>query len=113
MREIMEGYGIKAIKVWPFDGAAQRNRHQYIGHADTEQAPLPVRKLRDTSGNDIEILMEFHSNWNRTSAVRIAHVLEPCQPMWLEDMLLPGNFPQYRQVAEATSLPLTRPPRAA
>jgi len=26
--------------------------------------------------------------------------------MWIEDMLLPGNFQQYRQLAEATSLPL-------
>jgi L-alanine-DL-glutamate epimerase-like enolase superfamily enzyme len=27
--------------------------------------------------------------------------------MWLEDMLLPGNFKQYRQLADATSIPLT------
>jgi galactonate dehydratase len=106
MREIMEGYGITAIKIWPFDGAARRNRHQYVSNADIEQALFPVRKLRDTFGSDIEILMEFHSNWNLTAAVRIAKALEPYKPMWLEDMLLPGNFSQYRQLAEATSLPL-------
>jgi len=50
--------------------------------------------------------MEFHSNWNLTAAARIARALEPFKPMWLEDMLLPGNFAQYRQLAEATSLPL-------
>jgi L-alanine-DL-glutamate epimerase-like enolase superfamily enzyme len=26
--------------------------------------------------------------------------------MWLEDMLMPGNFTQYRELANATSLPL-------
>ena len=26
--------------------------------------------------------------------------------MWLEDMLLPGNFTQYHELAAATSLPL-------
>ena len=33
--------------------------------------------------------------------------------MWLEDMLMPGNFQQYRQLAEATSLALTIGERVA
>jgi galactonate dehydratase len=113
MRELIDTRGIKAIKVWPFDGAAARNKNQFVTNADIEQALSPVRKLRDAFGNDIEILMEFHSNWNLTSAIRIARALEPYQPMWLEDMLLPGNFQQYRQLAEATSLPLTISERMA
>ena len=106
MREVLDGYGIRAIKVWPFDGAAQRNRHQYITQADLDEALAPVRKLRDAFGDAIEIAIEFHSNWNLTSAIRIARALEPLKPMWLEDMLLPGNYGQYRQLAEATPLPL-------
>lgn len=107
MREVMDGYGIRAIKVWPFDPAARRNQHQFVTLADIEEGLFPIRRLRDTFGNEIEILVEFHSNWNLTSAIRIARALEPYKPMWLEDMLLPGNFAQYRQLAEATSLPLT------
>jgi L-alanine-DL-glutamate epimerase-like enolase superfamily enzyme len=107
MREVKEGYGIKAIKVWPFDGAARRNQHQFVTDEDIDAALFPVRKLRENFGNEIEILLEFHSNWNLTSAIRIAKALEPYRPMWLEDMLLPGNFHQYRQLAEAISLPLT------
>src|ERR1035437_4897895 len=84
MRELIDTRGIKAIKVWPFDGAAQRNGHQYITQQDIDQALQPVRKLRDAFGNDIEIAMEFHSNWNLTAAIRIARALEPYGPMWLE-----------------------------
>jgi len=113
MREVLDGYGIRAIKIWPFDNAARRNRHQYITPADIEEGLAPVRKLRDAFGMDIEILMEFHSNWSLTAAVRIAQALEPYRPMWLEDMLLPGNFAQYRQLAEATALPLTISERMA
>jgi galactonate dehydratase len=107
MRELIETRGIKAIKVWPFDGAAQRNGHQYITQQDIDQALQPVRKLRDTFGNDIEIAIEFHAKWNLTAAIRIARALEPYRPMWLEDMILPGNPNQYRELALATSLPLT------
>ena len=113
MRELIDKHGIRAIKIWPFDRAALRNKHQYVTKADIEEGLFPVRKLRDAFGSDIEILMEFHSNWNLTSAVRIAKALEPFEPMWLEDMLLVGNYAQYRQLAEATSLPLTISERIA
>jgi L-alanine-DL-glutamate epimerase-like enolase superfamily enzyme len=106
MQELIDGYGIRAIKIWPFDVAARRNRRQYIGNSDIEEALFPVRRLRDKFGGDIEILMEFHSNWNLTAAIRIARALEPYKPMWLEDMLLPGHFEQYRELAQATSIPL-------
>jgi L-alanine-DL-glutamate epimerase-like enolase superfamily enzyme len=113
MREVLDGYGIRAIKVWPFDGAAARNRSRFITPQDIDEALNPVRKLREAFGDKIEILIEFHSNWNVTSAVRIAKALEPYKPMWLEDMLLPGNFDAYRQLAQATSLPLTVSERIA
>lgn len=113
MRELVENYSIRAIKVWPFDGAAHRNQHEFITVEDLDQSLAPVRKLREVFGNTIEIAIEFHSNWNLTSAIRIAKALEPLQPMWLEDMLLPGNFHQYRQLAESTSLPLIAGERVA
>jgi L-alanine-DL-glutamate epimerase-like enolase superfamily enzyme len=107
MAEVLERYGIRAIKIWPFDGVARRNRRQFITPEEIDEALFPVRRLREVYGDKIEILIEFHSHWNVTAAIRIARALEPYKPMWLEDMLLPGNFHQYRQLAEATSLPLT------
>lgn len=113
MRELLDHHGVSAIKIWPFDRAAMRNQHQYVTFSDLEEGLAPVRKLRDTFGDRIEILIEFHSNWNLTSAQRIAKALEPYKPMWLEDMLLPESFAQYRQLAESTSLPLTLSERLA
>src|SRR4051812_16895972 len=107
MRELIDTRGIKAIKVWPFDGAAQRSRNQYITQQELDAALVPVKKLRDAFGFDIEIAIEFHAQWNLTSAIRIARALEPYRPMWLEDMLMPGNYRQYHELAAATPLPLT------
>jgi L-alanine-DL-glutamate epimerase-like enolase superfamily enzyme len=113
MRELIDTRGIRAIKIWPFDFAGQRNQHEYVTNADIEEGLNPVRKLRDTFGYDIDIMMEFHAGWDLTSAVRIAKALEPYRPMWLEDMLLPGNFQQYRRLADSTSLALTISERMA
>ena len=30
MRELIDTRGVKGIKIWPFDGAALRNRNEYI-----------------------------------------------------------------------------------
>jgi len=113
MSELIETRGIKAIKIWPFDGAAHANRNQFITWQQIDQALVPVKKLRDRFGSEIDIAIEFHAQWNVPSAIRIAHSLEPYKPMWLEDMLLPGNFTQYHELASATSLPLIAGERMA
>ena len=107
-QDLIDTRGIRALKIWPFDGAATRNLDQYITQQDIDEALVPVRKLRDAFGNKIDILMEFHSHWNVTSAIRIAKSLEPYQPMWLEDMLMPGNF-SLRCSFRST---VTEPPRS-
>jgi len=113
MRELIDQHGIRAIKIWPFDSAAARTSRQYISPELLDEALKPVRLLRDAFGDSIEILIEFHSNWNLTSAMRIAKALEPYKPMWLEDMLQPGYHAAYRQLADSTSLPLTISERLA
>lgn len=113
MREVMDGYAIRAIKIWPFDRAAAQSNRQFITQNAIDEALKPVRILRDKFGDSIDILIEFHSMWSVTAAERIAKALESYKPMWLEDMLLPGNWAQYKQLADATSLPLTAGERMA
>ena len=91
MHELIDTRGIKGIKIWPFDGAAARNQNEFITWNDIDQALVPVKKLRDAFGKEIEIAIEFHAQWNLPSAIRIAHALEPYSPMWLEDMMMPAT----------------------
>lgn len=113
MREVMDRYGIKGIKIWPFDGAAERSRHQHITPDEVDRALVPLRRLRDAFGDGIEIMLELHSNWNLPSALRIARAVEPYKPMWLEDVLLTGSLKDYRELATATSTPILLSERMA
>jgi galactonate dehydratase len=106
MQELIDRYGVRGIKIWPFDEAGQKHKGEYITQEEIDQSLAPVRKLRDTFGESIEIMMEFHGYWNLTSAIRIAKALEPYKPVWVEDMLMPGNFAQYAELGRATSIPL-------
>ena len=98
--------GIRAMKIWPFDGIAKQTRGQSISAAQLRQGCEPLRKIRAEFGDDMDVAMEFHGYWNLPSAIRIARSLEELEPMWLEEMLPQDNLAVYAELAAATSLPL-------
>lgn len=99
--------GIRAMKIWPFDGYARQTSGQYISPSDLKQALEPVRKVRQVVGDEIDLAMEFHGYWNLNCAILIAQALEEYKVMWLEEMMLPDNLDAYEHLSRATRLPLT------
>ncbi len=75
------------MKIWPFDEYAERTGGQHISTADLERGLEPFRQIRQTTGNEVDVIAELHSKWNLPTALRIARALEPYQPMWVEDPL--------------------------
>ncbi len=104
--ELLEA-GIGAMKIWPFDAIALETRGQSISAAQMRQGLAPLEKIRAAWGDEMDVAMEFHGYWNLPCASRIAHALEPLEPMWLEEMLPQDNPAAYRELANRTRLPLT------
>ncbi len=104
-RELLES-GIRAMKIWPFDGVAQESRGQSINADQMRRGLEPIRLIREEFGDSMDVAMEFHGLWNLPCAMSIAQALEPYRPMWLEEMLPQDNLAAYRELASATSLPL-------
>ncbi|MCC6204654.1 MAG: mandelate racemase/muconate lactonizing enzyme family protein, partial [Hyphomicrobiales bacterium] len=77
--------GISAMKIWPFDMAAERTRGQYISSADLRQALAPFEKIRAAVGDRMDIMVEFHSMWQLLPAMQIARELTPFRTFWHED----------------------------
>ncbi len=98
--------GIHAMKIWPFDPIAKETGGQYITADQMRRGLEPLRLIREEFGDSMDVAMEFHGYWNLTCAIQIAHALEPYAPMWLEEMLPQDNMAAYRELANATRLPL-------
>lgn len=98
--------GILAMKIWPFDGVARKNRGQSISTEEMERCVAPVRKIREALGEKMEVAVEFHGYWNLPCAIKIARALEPYKVMWLEEMLPQDNLAAYSVLAENISQPL-------
>lgn len=77
--------GFSAMKIWPFDVFALASGGQYISSADIKKGLEPFDKIRKAVGDRIELMCEFHSLWNATTALAIARELKDYDIFWAED----------------------------
>ncbi len=94
--------GITAMKIWPFDPAAQENKGLYITPQQLKKACEPFEKIRKAVGDAMDILVEFHSLWNLPTAKLIARELEQYAPMWYEDPIRMNSVSALADYAAAT-----------
>jgi galactonate dehydratase len=98
--------GITAMKIWPFDYAAEASSGAYISAADLKKSLEPFEKIRKAVGGKMDIMAELHSMWNRPSAVKIARALEPIEPLWVEDPVFMDHLDSLGEVARSTRSPI-------
>lgn len=91
--------GITAMKIWPFDPAAEKSDGQYISNGDLDLALEPFRKIRDAIGNKMDIMVEFHSLWRLPMARKIARELKPFKTFWHEDAIRMDSLDLLKQYA--------------
>ena len=65
-----------------------------------------VEAVRDAVGPEVEILVEMHGRFAPHEAIRVAGLLEPFEPAWIEEPVPPENLAALRKVAEHTPLPI-------
>ncbi len=85
LAESLLAQGITAMKIWPFDPAAEKTDGLYISSADLRKGLEPFEKIRKAVGDRIDIMVEMHSLWKLPTAKRIAQALEQYSPYWYED----------------------------
>jgi L-alanine-DL-glutamate epimerase-like enolase superfamily enzyme len=100
------GEGITAMKIWPFDLAAERNEGQYIAPDELRTALEPFEKIRRAVGDRMDIMVEFHSLWQLLPAMRIAKALAPYNTFWHEDPIKMDSLASLKRYAEASAAPI-------
>ena len=98
--------GITAMKIWPFDAAAERSRGQYISVPDLKAALEPFEKIRNAVGDRMDIMVEFHSMWQLLPAIQIARALAPFDTFWHEDPIRMDSLSSLSRYAAASTAPV-------
>ncbi|MDV7271598.1 mandelate racemase/muconate lactonizing enzyme family protein [Thioclava sp. A2] len=98
--------GITAMKIWPFDAAAEANEGAYISADQLKRALEPFEKIRNAVGDQMDIMVEFHSMWQLSPAIKIARALEPFDTFWHEDPIRLDSLDLLKRYAAASKAPV-------
>ncbi|MGH9517336.1 MAG: L-rhamnonate dehydratase [Terriglobales bacterium] len=92
-----EGY--KAMKLrfgWgPVDGAAGMRKNVDL-----------VRTVRETVGDDIDVMADAYMGWTLDYAKRMIPLLEPFNLRWLEEPVIPDDISGYAELRRRSSIPI-------
>jgi L-alanine-DL-glutamate epimerase-like enolase superfamily enzyme len=98
--------GITAMKIWPFDAAAEASRGTYISGPDLARALSPFEKIRKRVGDRMDVMVEFHGMWQLPPAMMIARALQPFNTFWHEDPIHMDSLASLRRYAEVSAAPV-------
>ena len=93
--------GYRALKLDPFGPGRWE-----LDADETRRSVSLFEAVRDAVGPDVEILVEMHGRFAPHEAVRIAGLLEPIAPAWIEEPVPPANQKSLAKVAARTTLPI-------
>jgi L-rhamnonate dehydratase len=65
-----------------------------------------VRILRETLGNDSEIMFDAYSGWDQDYALEWAHQVEQYRPHWIEEATHPEKIEAFAFMRRSTSIPI-------
>ncbi|MFZ1703428.1 MAG: mandelate racemase/muconate lactonizing enzyme family protein, partial [Saprospiraceae bacterium] len=97
---------ITAMKIWPFDVAAEKSRGLYISPADLKTTLQPFDKIRAAVGDRMDIMVEFHLMWQLLPAIEIARALAPYNTFWHEDPIKMDSLSSLKRYADASPAPI-------
>jgi galactonate dehydratase len=93
--------GYRALKLDPFGAASAE-----LPAAERRLSVDIVAAVREAVGPDVQVMIEMHGRFTPATAVRVAALLEPYDPEWIEEPVPPYNPAQLRQVRAGTRIPI-------
>ena len=66
-----------------------------------------VRVVRETVGDDVDIMLEAYMGFNFAYAQRFLQLLEPFDLRWVEELLLPDEIHNFARLKNYTGIPLS------
>lgn len=93
--------GYTALKLDPFGPGRWE-----LDHEETRRSVSLVEAVRDAVGPDVDILVEMHGRFAPHEALRLAHLLEPVRPSWIEEPVPAANLKSLAKVSAHTIVPI-------
>ncbi len=93
--------GFTAVKTGMFGAVEFVDSPRFVAEAAEKMAAL-----RRGVGESVDIGVDFHGRVSPAMAVKLCKALEPYNPMFIEEPVLPGNVDALVTVARSTTVPI-------
>jgi galactonate dehydratase len=94
--------GLTAVKM---NASGQMGRIGTVAEIDAVVAR--VAAAREVLGDDRDVAVDFHGRFTLANARRVAPLLEPFHPFFLEEPVVPENSHLIGELARSTSIPVS------
>lgn len=74
--------------------------------AAVQDAKDRLAEVRDRVGDEVDIGVDFHGRVSKPMAKRLAKALEPYEPMFIEEPVLPEHNDELASIANHTTIPI-------
>jgi galactonate dehydratase len=74
--------------------------------AAVAQAEARLAEVRDAVGDEVDIGVDFHGRVSKSMAKRLVQALEPYEPMFVEEPVLPEHNDALPEIAQHTTTPI-------
>jgi len=65
-----------------------------------------VKTLRETLGDDTELMFDAYSGWDQNYALEWAHQVEQYHPHWMEEVTHPEKIESFAEIHRSTTIPV-------
>lgn len=98
--------GITGMKIWPLDELAERMNGTWANRRALDGAIEPLRKIRSSVGDRIDIMVELHGLWSVPGACAVAAALEEFDVRWIEDPVPVHDMGALAKLRSKTKIPI-------
>lgn len=99
--------GFRALKVWPFDQAAVDSGGKFIDPKALAAGIQVLQNIRAAAGPDFKIMLEMHSLWSPTIALKIIEHTKDLDIYWYEDAIKVDSHQALLKLRSKTNADLT------
>lgn len=93
--------GFRAVKM-----NATQELHYIDSFKEVQKAVDRLASIREKLGYEMEVAVDFHGRVHKGMAKVLAKQLEPLNPMFLEEVVLPENEEAFSEIAQHVATPL-------
>jgi L-rhamnonate dehydratase len=65
-----------------------------------------VRVMREAAGLGVDVACDAYMGWDATYAKAMCRMLEPYEPAWIEEPVIPDDVEGYARIRRATAIPI-------